>query len=69
MNYHVLVGIVHDLTHRLEQFQAFTNGEPVAIAVFVNRDTLDEVHDQIGPAFFGGTAVEQFDNVRMVQRG
>jgi hypothetical protein len=69
MHHQVLVGILHGQTHSAEQAEPFFDGEPVGITVFVDRLSLDQLHDHIRKPVLGCPAVQQTGDVGMLQVG
>jgi hypothetical protein len=58
MNHQVVVRIVNGITDDPKQVQTFVDGEVAAVTVFVDRLSVDEVHDQIGPTVIRHSRVE-----------
>ena len=67
MNHQFLVGILHGIAHFAEQMQAFVDGEFVLVAILIDRAAFHIVHHQEGQPFGRAAAIEQLDNVGMVQ--
>jgi len=64
-----LVGVLDRLAHRYEQLQPFAHGQAVLLAVGGDRDPLDQLHHEVGPAAGGGAAVEDLGDVGVVHEG
>src|SRR5947207_11079201 len=69
MHYLALVGVLHCPAHPAKQVQPLFDRQFVSVAVVVNRLSFDVIHYQVGKTLFGGAAVEQFDDVGMVECG
>ena len=54
----LLVGVLHRLADRDEQLQPLPGRQLVLVAVLGDRHALDQLHDEVGPAGFGGAGVE-----------
>ncbi len=61
-----LMGILHREADRAEQPQALADRQPVNVAVFVDTNALDVIHDQIRQALFRASTVEQPHNVGVI---
>jgi hypothetical protein len=66
MNDPLLMGVLHRVADRYEQFQALANRVLVIIAVLDNCKSLYQFHDEIRPTSFGHSSVEHFGNVGMI---
>src|SRR5208283_401434 len=67
MNDEVLMSEANGVAHSAEQLQPLADGELMCVAVLVNGHAIDELHHQVGIAFFGAAAVEQSSDVRMFE--
>ncbi len=68
MQHQILVRVVHRCADALEQTQALGHSEPVPVAVFRDRETVDVLDDEIRKLSVGDTAIEQLRDVRVRQR-
>ena len=55
--------------HGDEELEPLPGGEPLAVAVLVDRDAVDQLHDEERPAAVGGAGVEDPRDVRVVHQG
>jgi len=69
VNYQALVRRMHGGTNRLKQAQARRNVEHLAVAVLVDRNSVDVFHDDVGAAIGECAAVDQVRDIRMIQLG
>ena len=66
VNDSLLMGVLNRLAHRNQQLEAFLRRETIAITKDRDRDTCDEVHDEVWAARFGGARVEDPGDILMV---
>ena len=64
----LLVGVLHRLADREEQFQPLAGRELLLVAVVGDRDALDQLHHEVGPAAVGGAGVEHPGDVGVVHQ-
>ena len=64
----LLMGVLHRLADREEQFQPLAGRELVAVAVVGDRDALDQLHDEVGPAAVGRAGIEHPGDVGVVHQ-
>ena len=62
----LLVGVLHGPADQDEQLQPLGDRELLAVAVLGDRDAADQLHDEVGPARFGGPGVEDLGDVGVV---
>ncbi len=67
MDDEVLVRVVHGRTCEAKELQAIGDGEPVAIAVDVQRLAVDQLHDEVRKAFGGCAAVKEAGDVWVIE--
>lgn len=65
----VLVGVVDGGADVAEEAEAGFGGEFVVVAKGVDGVAFDILHDKVGSSIFGGTAVEEACDVRMIEGG
>ena len=65
----LVVGVLHRLTDRYEQFQPFLGRQSSLVAESVQRQTVDQFHDEERLAGRRKPAVEDASNVRVVHHG
>ena len=63
-----LMGVPHRLTDRQEKLQSLSKRELITIAKVGNRCALNQLHDEVGPAGGGLSAVEDAGNVGMLHQ-
>ena len=66
MDDRLLMRMLHPLAHLDEELHALPHGEPVAVAVVVDGQPGDILHDEVRPAFRGGAGVEDLGNCGVV---
>ena len=64
----LLMGVLDRLADRDEQLEPFAGRELVAVAVLGDRDALDQLHDEVGPAGVGRAGVEDLGDVGVVHQ-
>src|SRR5208282_1101181 len=64
-----LIGKLHCRTYLQEEIQAVAGALPALLAVTVNGLPLNQFHDKVRSAFFGGATVEQVRNVGVIEAG
>ena len=69
MNDEGAMRVLHRITHHAKQAQPRLEWKTLGGAPFVDRDTLDELHDQIRHPVWREAAVEQGADVGMSQLG
>ena len=62
------VGVLDRLADREEQFQPVAGRELLLVAVVDDRDALDQLHDEVGPAAFRRAGVEDAGDVGVVHQ-
>ena len=67
MDDQVLMGILHREADSTEQLQACGDRQSVSVAIFVDANALDVLHDQIGQAFFGAATIKELYDAGVVQ--
>ena len=65
----LLVGVLDRPADRDEQLQPLAGRELGFVAVLGDRDAVDQLHHEEGPAGAGGPGVEDFGDVGMVHQG
>jgi hypothetical protein len=66
VNHEVAVRMLDGTRHGAEELQPAFDPEPVPIAVHVDRDALDVLHDQVRSAILGHSSIQEGGDVRMV---
>ncbi len=61
-------GVLHRLANRHEQLQPLLRRQAVLVAIAGDRHALDQLHDEVGPAGFGGAGVEHLGDVGVVHQ-
>lgn len=69
MHDQVLMGVLNGRTDAAENPQPLRNREPVLVTIPIQWRSLDILHHQIGQAVFGNAAVEQSDDIGMIESG
>ena len=64
----LLVGVLDGAADGDEELEPLAGAEPVVVAVVVDGDSLDELHDEVGTAGLGGAGVEDAGDVRVVHQ-
>ena len=67
MDHQVLMRVVDGGADGEEEIQPFADGEPVGIAVLIDRGSGDEVHHEIGPPVRGGAAIQEFGDIGVIE--
>ena len=62
-----LVGILHREADSTEQPQAFGDRQSVSIAIFVDTNALDVLHNEIGQSFFSAPTIKEPYDAGVVQ--
>ena len=65
----LLVGVLHPGADFGHQFEPLTRRQPPRVAVVVDRNALDVLHDEVGPPLLGLARVVHPGNARMVHQG
>ena len=65
----LLVGVLHGLAVMDEQLQPFPGGQLILVAEVGDVDAAHQLHDEIGPARFGGAGIKNARDVGMVHQG
>ena len=68
MHNEVLMRVLDGPAHDPEQLQALVAGQAATVAILVNRDPVDVLHHQVGQAPVGCAAVEEPNDVGMIER-
>ena len=64
----VLQGELNGVANGAKEADAFADVEFAIVAPLIDRFALDILHDEIGPAFFGGAGVVETGDVGMLER-
>jgi hypothetical protein len=64
----LLVGVLHRIAGLNEQLEPRAQRQLVTVGEVRDRLALHELHDEVGPARFGGAGVEDLGNVGMVHQ-
>ncbi len=65
----LLVGVLDRLADRHKQLQPLPRGQLVIVAILGDRHAVDQLHDEIRQAGFGGPNVEDAGDVDVVHHG
>ena len=66
MDHSFLVGVVDGPAHLGEQIKPLTAPQPVAIAVFGDRDSRHVLHDEVGPPGFARPRIQHARDIGMI---
>jgi hypothetical protein len=64
-----VVRVFHGLADGNEQRHSLPRGKMALVAVLRDRDTLDQLHHEVGPSAVGRTCIVDLGDVRMVHQG
>src|SRR5260370_20818354 len=67
MDNQILVGVMHGGAYDLEQSEAGGNIEPMLVAIGIDGDAIDILHDDVSCAVRQRAAVQQMRDIRMIQ--
>jgi hypothetical protein len=68
VNDQVLMGVLDSVAHTLEQSQALSQRKRVVVAIPIDREAIDVLHDQVRQAVVN-TRVTQSGDVTMIEAG
>ncbi len=68
MHHQVLMSVGHGPADNPEQLQPLGGGKLARVAILVDGLPFDIVHDQVRRAILGGSAVEQLDDIGVIER-
>src|SRR6185312_12595265 len=69
VNQQALVGVLDGGADLLEKEEALVDGQPVVVAILVDGQSLDQLHDEIGAAVVRAPAVVEARDVGMLEAG
>ena len=67
MNDEILVRVMHCGTNRLKQLETSRDIQTIRVAIGVNGDAIDVLHDYVGGSVRQGAAVQEMRDVGMIQ--
>ena len=62
----LLMRVLDRMADRNEEFQPLARSQPLLVAILGDRQALDQLHGEVGPAAFGRARIKHLGNVRMV---
>ena len=69
MDHLMVVGVSYRLAYFFEKLEALRDRQLAVLAIAVNRLAVHVLHDEIWQAIFGGAAIQQAGDVRVIEIG